>query len=524
MDEQLDGKSLSIKDYVDIIVRRRWFFMAPMFTLGLLGLVGALLWPPRYRSEALILVEQQKIPERYVTPNVVGDLQERLQSMTQQILSRTRLQRLIEQLRLYPDLRARKTMDDVVDRMRKDIEVEPIRGGKGAGEITAFRISYATRSPSLAQQVTNELTSLFIEENLQARTEQSESTTAFLESQLEQARQELAEQEKRMGEYKARYLGELPEQEQSNMQILSSLESQLQSRTTALDRAQQEKVYLESMRSEYVAMQEAAQRAEGLGPIPGAAVDPVLSDLQKQLAEAEAKYTPEHPDVVRLRQQLEQWKARHRKAEAGVGSGSRAGVGLAGKPALAEVESRLKALNVEIQSQKKEMEELSRKIREYQARLSMTPLREQQLAEVLRSYQNSKENYQSLLQKRMQSELATSLEKRQQGEQFRILDPPSLPQKPAEPNRPKIVLIGWALGLGVGAGLAALREFTDRTLHSEKEVSRHTGVPVLAGIPVLRSGQEEARRKRRLLLEVASVTVLLLISVVSGIYTALLVG
>src|SRR5581483_7951583 len=285
MDEQLDGKSLSIRDYVDIIIRRRWFLMAPTFTLGLLGLVGALLWPPKYRSEALILVEQQKIPERYVTPNVVGDLQERLQSMTQQILSRTRLQHLIEQLGLYPELRARKTMDDVVDRMRKDIEVEPIRGGKGAGEITAFRISYATRSPALAQQVTNELTSLFIEENLQARTEQSESTTAFLESQLEQARQELAEQEKRMGEYKARYLGELPEQEQSNMQILSSLESQLQSRTTALDRAQQEKVYLESMRSEYVAMQEAAQRAEGLGPIAGAAVDPVLSDLQRQLAE-----------------------------------------------------------------------------------------------------------------------------------------------------------------------------------------------------------------------------------------------
>lgn len=524
MQESFGENSLSLRDYIDILVRRRWSLMGPMFFIGLLGLAGALLWPPMYRSEAMILVEQQKIPERYVTANVVGDLQDRLQSMTQQILSRTRLQRLIDQFGLYPKLRSRKTMDDLVEQMRKDVEVEPIKAGKGGGEITAFRISYSTQSPHLAQQVTNELTSLFIGENLQARTDQSVSTTAFLESQVEQARQELAEQEKRMGEYKARYLGELPEQEQSNMQILSSLESQLQSRTTALDRAQQEKVYLESMRSEYQAMQEAAQKGDSFGSIPGAPVDPVLNDLQKQLAEAEAKYTPEHPDVVRLRQQLEQWKARHQKADAALPSGRQVGTGTAGRPALAEVESRLKALNLEIQGHKKEMEDLSKKIHEFQSRLSMTPVREQQLAEVLRNYQNSKENYQSLLQKRQQSELATNLEKRQQGEQFQIIDPASLPQKPAEPNRPKILLIGWFLGLAVGGGLCALREFTDGTLHSQKEISRYTQIPVLVEIPVLRSQREEARRKKTLVMEVAGMALLLLISLGTSAYAALFVS
>ena len=170
MDSESDEKN--IRDYIAILLRHRWSLMGPMFFIGLLCLAGALLWPPMYRSEAMILVEQQKIPERYVTANVVGDLQDRLQSMTQQILSRTRLQRLIDQFGLYPKLRSRKTMDDLVEQMRKDVEVEPIKAGKGGGEITAFRISYSTQSPHLAQQVTNELTSLFSGENLQARTDQ----------------------------------------------------------------------------------------------------------------------------------------------------------------------------------------------------------------------------------------------------------------------------------------------------------------------------------------------------------------
>src|SRR6266851_3823216 len=226
--------------------------MGPFFLLGLSGFGVALSWPTRYRSEALILVEQQKVPMQYVTPNVVTDLQDRLQSMTQQILSHTRLQKLIEQSNLYPDLRQRMNMDEIVDKMRADIRIELVQAPRRQDELTAFRIYFLYSSALVAQQVTNELTSLFIDENLQSRGQQSVGTTSFLENQLEQARQDLAQQEQHLREYKIRFIGELPEQEQSMLQMLGGLQSQLEANSSAIERSEQERIYLESMQSEYL--------------------------------------------------------------------------------------------------------------------------------------------------------------------------------------------------------------------------------------------------------------------------------
>ena len=523
MEGSFEFNELTWRDYWAMAVRRRWWLMGPTFLLGLLGVAAAHIWPELYRSEALILVEQQIVPQQYVVPNVNTSLQDRIQSMTQQILSRSRLRRLIEQYNLYTRERTRKTIDEVIDKMRERVHLELVESPGRPGELTAFRISFTSGSPRIAQQITNELTSLFIEQNLEERTQQSVSTTNFLANQLDEGRKDLAEQEEKLRGFKSRYLGQLPEQQQTNLQILSSLEAQLQASVNALERDEQERIYLESVRAGYQAMERTLGAS---GPPPQSSPEAVLRDLRKQLTELEAKYTPHHPDILKLKQEIAHWEALEQRSQAKTGGseaseGNRSGASAGADPSAIEVESRLKALALQINNHQRDIDLLRQRIREAQARLNLAPLREQQLSEITRNYENSRDYYKSLLQKKMQSELATNLEKRQQGEQFRIIDPASLPRKPAEPNRVQIVVVGWLLGLCSGVGLAALREVTDDRLRSETDVIRSTKLLVLVRLPVLRTPREEALLPWFRTLEAAGVTLLALISIGAGVYTCL---
>ena len=512
-------KALDAKAYWNIAIRRRWWALGPLFSIGAASIAVALLWPPVYRSEALIVVEQQKIPQKYVTPNVVSDLDSRLQSMTQEILSRTRLESLVKQFNLYPEERANATIDDIVDRMRADTTIQILQANPSRDDQpTAFHIYFSADNPRLAQQVNNELTSLFIEKSLETRAQQSVSTTSFLQSQLDTARKDLAQQEEQLRQYKMRYLGELPQQEQSNLQILNSLQAQMQASTDALGRAEQQRIYLQSLRSEYQAMaQSAATGGSNTIPTPGAVAEAALRDLKKQLAELQAKYTLKHPDVVRLQEQISEWEKLKKRA-ADSSNGSQAATDVVDQPALAEVDSRLKAIEAEISNDKQQADKIRKQIGEVQTRLSLTPVREQQLAEVTRNYQNSRENYQSLLDKELQSELATNLEKRQEGEQFRIIDPPSLPVKPYKPNRPLIMLGGWIIATCVGMGSASFREVTDTTLSSEEELKKEVRAPILGRIPFLYSTREWRYQKIHRVVEVAAVAILTVSSLVLTFY------
>ena len=318
-----------------------------------------------------------------------------------------------------------------------------------------------------------------------------------------------------------RYLGQLPQQEQSNLQILNSLEVQLQSITDSIGRAEQQKIYLQSLRSEYRAMGQGT--TEAAAGAAGNASDTTLKDLRKQLAELEVKYTPQHPDILRLKEHIARWESLHKSAmdtasaQGGIAEG--ATVDPPNQPALAEVESRLKAVDVEISNDKEQGEKIRKQIADLQTRLSLTPVREQQLSEVTRNYQNSREYYQSLLQKSLESELATNLEKRQQGEQFRIIDPPSLPDKPFKPNRPLILLGGWAFGLSAGLGAAALREAQQPPLRGEEEIRERTAVPILVHIPLLLTASERQSRRSSRLIEVTVVGLFALASIAVAIYT-----
>jgi succinoglycan biosynthesis transport protein ExoP len=531
IDEQLDDKpSRSLDEYWAIIRRRRWYIILPVFVIWALAWVGSWLLPSVYQSEALILVEQQKVPEQYVIPNVTVNLQDRLQSMTQQILSRTRLESVIKHFQLYPTrLSGSLTQaDDPVEQMRKDIAIELVEAPGRAGQLTAFKIRYSADSPRLAQQVNSELTSLFIDENLKSQQQLSESTTAFLQTQLAEARTKLEEQEAKVRAFKANHFGNLPNQVETNVQILSGLQGQLQSTQRALDGANQQRLYLESVQQEY----QSAQASSDSGNSDEVSADTLNGDLldaRKRLQEARLRYTEEHPDVVKLKDRvakLEKLKD-EKDSESGLNadtskSTSEADPGAATEAqhgstsALMQIQSQLKANRLEIQNYQQRERKIESDIGMYQARLNLTPATEQDLADISRGYEESKSNYNSLLQKQNQSQLATSLEQRQQGEQFRILDPPSLPPRPSSPNHLVISIAGLIIGLAAGAGLTALLEMTNVRVRQEKDLEDVIPLKVLVGIPHLGVPGEDVARTRSRRIELGAAVVIALLVLVGN--------
>jgi succinoglycan biosynthesis transport protein ExoP len=512
--EERPEENVGLEQYLAIAQRRRWHFLIPLF-LGWL-IVWGISWvlPSVYRSGTLILVEQPTVPSQYVVPNIATDnLQERLQSITQQILSRTRLMRIIESQHLYAGGGQQLTQDEAVEQMRKDIEIELVHD---RDQLTAFNVYYSAYDPRVAQQVTKELTSLFISENLEARQEQSENTTQFLESHLEDARKSLSGQEEKLREFKDQHLGDLPGQLQSNLQILGGLQTQLGGEQDALNRAKQQNVYLESLLEQYRSVQRSNKSVEG-GSIGLPALEQELDRLRARLTDLSSHYTERHPDVRKVKEQIAKAetlkqeiiqdlkaKAAAPEAEQNSTTGLESNAGTKEMAPMAELESQLKVNRIEIATREHSLEELKGKIAEYQARLNREPVREQQLADLTRNYDQTRSDYDTLLKKRNDSELATSLERRQQGEHFRILDPPSLPVKPHSPDRLKLSCIGLLVGLVLGAGVSTAAEMIDDRLHGEKELKQILPVEVISEIPNITTAREEKKRQKIAVLEWAA--------------------
>src|SRR5580698_993290 len=299
--EDQGGEGLDVQRYQGIVKRRHLHFLIPLLIGWAVVWSASWLLQPRYQSSTLILVEQPTMPKDYVTPNVNDDLQERLQSITQQILSRTRLLHIIDQFSLYGGEHAQQSPDEKVERMRKDINIELVRDARNM--ITAFNVYYTSRDPHLAQQVTSELTNLFINENLEVRQQQSEDTTQFLENQLESARKDLADQEDRIRQFKGQHVGEMPGQLSSNLAILQGLQSQLQTAEESLNSARQQRVYLQSLADQYRSLQGPVKSSDGT-PVGLPAIDQQLQKLRAQLADLSSRYTDQHPDVRKLKEEI----------------------------------------------------------------------------------------------------------------------------------------------------------------------------------------------------------------------------
>ena len=510
--EEQSSEGFDLQRYLGIVRRRHLLFLIPLF-LGWAVVWGAS-WvlPPRYQSTTLILVEQPTMPKDYVTPNVNDDLQERMQSITQQILSRTRLLHIIDQLNLYAGDHSQPSPDQTVERMRKDIDIELVRDAHN--QITAFNVSYSSRDPHLAQRVTSELTNLFINENLEVRQQQSEGTTKFLEDQLETARKTLADQEEKIRQFKGQHVGELPTQVGSNLQILAGLQSQLQNDEDALNTAKQQRVYLETLLNQYRSLQ-GAPKSSGSGATANVglpAIDEELEKLRAQLADLRSHYTDRHPDVRKLKQQIaDTEKTRDQiladlKAKAAAPTDPETATTTADPPTLADASSpmvqlqgQMQSNRVEIANRERAVADLKNKVIDYQARLNQEPVREQQLADLTRGYEQSKANYDDLLKKKNESAMATSMELLQQGERFRIIDPPSLPGKPEFPNRLKFCGIGLGIGLALGVVVAGAFEMMDDRIHDEKELQKLLPVAVISEIPTVVVASD-VRRDRRMAL------------------------
>jgi succinoglycan biosynthesis transport protein ExoP len=512
--------------------RRRWWFLSPLFLCWLAVWGVSWLLPTKYESEATILVEQQKVPEHFVTPNVTVNLQDRLQSMTQQILSRTRLQKTIDDFHLYSPaggLGRLLQSGDSVEQLRKDIKIELVQAGPSPGrpsDLTAFKIHYSGSSPIRAQQVNSELTTLFIDENVRSVQQSSEDTTTFLASQLGDARVKLEEQEAKVKAFKVSHLGELPSQLESNVGILSGLQVQLESVLRALDNARQQKLYLESQLQQFQSAK-AALVGSGDATSPET-VERELFVLRQRLADERSRHTDEYPEIIAIKQKIAEAEklkkemdveiAANEKASAAENSGLTDGLSSSYSSPLMQLRSQLKANALEIQNYQQRGRSIESEMAAYKARLNITPETEQELADISRGYEESKANYASLLQKQNQSQLATSLSQRQQGEQFRVLDPPSLPEKPATPNHLLWSLGGLAFGGIVGVGLILFQELTNVRVRQEKDLSELVPARVLVCIPHLGTPEEAqfavASRRR----QVAAAVAMVLLMVAGNFY------
>jgi polysaccharide chain length determinant protein (PEP-CTERM system associated) len=518
--EEQDAERSDVERFFEIVRRRHLHFLIPFFLTWLI--VWGLTWvlPRFYKSSTQILVEQPTMPSNYVSPNVNDNVQARLQSITQQILSRTRLILIMNKLNLYGGGAQNAADDDSrVASMRKDISIDLVRDARNS-EITAFKVSYSARDPRIAQQVTTELTNLFINENSRVREQESEDTTKFIEDQLEAARVQLSAQEAKVKAFEGQHEGVLPSQQTSNLQILGGLQSQLQNEQDSLSQSKQQKIYLQALIDQNRAAS-GAVRADGT-PTGLAEVNQQLEKLRTQLVDLSSRYTDQYPDVVKLKEQIakterlrDELRAAPKKPADETSVTSRDIDGLGPNSTLAQLQGQFKANQAEITNREHRVEELQQRINEYQGRLNAAPSTEQQLDEVTRGYDQSKAIYDELLKKKNSSVMATSMEQLQQGEHFTVLDPPSLPNKPDFPNKLKFCGIGLALGLLIGVVAAGGFEFADDRLHSDSDLRDMLPMAILSEVPEVLQPGDEARGKRRLALSWA-VSAVVVVAIVAG--------
>ncbi len=512
--------SETLDKFIGIALRRRWWFLIAASVVAIGAVVVSFFLPNRFKSEATILVQQQQVPERYVVPNSTTNLDQALEAMTQDVLSRTRLLQIVSDFGLYPEQKKRLSAEQLVDLMRTDIEIEPLESKnmdptKGPN---AFKISYIGRSPDAAEQVTSRLTSLFINEDLKTQQQRDVSTTNFLQSQLITAQADLDKKEQRLRDFKMANLGELPEQQQGNLQILDGLQMQLQNTNSALARANEQHAYLESLLGQYRNLTVAT------GASPGAVASPIeiaqaqLAHLRSERATLLGSYSPEYPDVKKIDSEIVENEALLARLEKSTSTAQRADASSSTAPStsvttdntIAQLNSQLKQNQLEITNDTAQIKQIQTQVEEYQHRLNLTPVREQQLTDILRGYDLAKKNYDDLYSKKTQSALATDLQIDQQGEQFRLIDPPNLPTKPFTPNRLKIALGGIAAGLALGAGLAFLMEMKDASLHSEKELRARFVLPIVMGVPLFVSKREKRMRSIKAVMQWCAGTILVL--------------
>jgi len=531
-------KQSALDTVLAIWSRRKWLailaFAAPLAA----GVSLIIFMPNIYRSAATVLVDRQQVPESFVRSTVTSALETRLQTISQEVLSRSRLEALINRFNLYAELRKEATLEEAIGRMRGDIKLElksaELRGLREA--TVAFTISYQGREPTTVALVANTLASFYNEANMKARERQASSTAEFLKAQLAETKKRLDEQEERVSGFKRRHLGELPQQMETNLATLDRLHAQLRQNADSQTRAAERRQALSSQLAEVESFPAYAPLAGPVAGLPALGVaeptrlEQELAQKKKDLETARSQFTDRYPDVVKLAAEVaaleREFAAAKARAPKPAANPTTAAASSPPPPPVSPVTPyvlRLKEALSEVQTELKVLKTEEGRLREgigtYQQRVDNVPRREQEFKELSRDYESTRELYASLLKRYEEAQLAESMEQRQQGEQFRVLDPAVPNTQPAAPNRVRLLLMTLAAAVGVAVGAVVLRENIDTSFHGVDELRAFTEVPVLVSIPRIVTRTDLSRRGWRMRLA-ASAALVGLVAIVGLAYIA----
>jgi polysaccharide chain length determinant protein (PEP-CTERM system associated) len=490
----LGHRVMAADEYIRMLRRHYLLLIIPAVLVCAGAYIVSLQIADRYVSQTQVLIEGQRVPESFVKSVVTGEPGDRLASMKEQILSRTRLQPIVERFDLFNGPSA--TIDTRVAQLQAAIRVEAMQAMEQtrSSQLPGFRIIVTMQDAHLAQQICSELTTMFINQNLQSREQQGESTTDFLVKELEDAKQRMNDQDSKLAEFKRKYLGSLPDEQGTNMNLLTGLSTQLDTVNQSLEREQQNKTFTEALLAQEITAWKASQQS-GTGPI----VNPLtleddLKRAQQELAQLQTKYQDGWPALDHKKQEIQDLKQKIAAAETARNNPTNkttqavvtAPTGSSLEPTnIQQTRAALNGINLSIQEKIKQQQTINERIRTYEGRLQISPLVEQQYKELTRDFATATQSYNELLKKHDESAMAVELERRQQGEQFKILDAANYPAFPSYPNRLLFAGGGLAGGLAVGLGLILLLEMRDKSIRTETDIQLFLKMPTLTMVPTI---------------------------------------
>lgn len=569
----MEEQTKSLSDYIDSFRRRRTMVLSIAASLFVISVIAALLWPPVFRSTATILIEEQEIPPELVRSTITSYATQRIQTISQTVMTRANLMQIVEKYDLYHDKRRSETTEEILERIRKDVKVEMInadvidpRSGRPTPATIAFTLSFDGEGAEVTQKVASELTTLFLNENLKNRTEKAAETYTFLSSEADKLREHITELETQLAAFKEKNAGRLPELAAFNMQLRERTESELRDIENQLRSIDDRKFYLEGQLASI----------NPLTPTVGAegqqVLDPVtqLKTLRSQYISASAKYAPDHPDVIRLKREIEglekkigsvnssteqakelaalrvelaaakeKYSADHPdvirltksiaaqeaalKQKKTSSSESEVAKENPDNPAYITLQAQLDGFKSQTQALIAQREALKAKLFEYEKRLQQTPEVERKWLTLNRDYENSVRRYQEIKQKQNEAQVGQELEKERKGERFSLIDPPQFPEKPIKPNRPVIIIMGFLLAIGGGMGYAAVAESMDSSVRGLRGVNGLLGAPPLSIIPYMLNSEDiiKAEKNKKILITVFFGSFILIILLIHFLWTPL---
>ncbi len=558
MEEDVKG----LRDYLAILDRRKKQLILPALLILIAATIVAFALPAIYRSEATILIEQQEIPQDLVRSTVTSYAGERIQVISQRVMTRENLGRIIKDYGLYKDERAKSSLTELVDKLRENILLEMVsadvvdpHSGRPTTATIAFKLAFSDKSPQLAQKVTNELVSLYLDENLKRRTQSALETSGFLAAESGKLQEQVAKLEESLASFKENNINNLPEQQQLNIQLMERAERELQENDQRTRTLEERKIYLNSelaqmsptsdlyssqgkrvlsaedrlqaLQAEYIGVAsrysddhpdliKMRREISALEQETGTGADPnelrrQLKDLKSEMAALRKRYSPQHPDVKKLQRSIEAAEDSLKKSRKSSHSPRTSPVQRPDNPAYIQLQAQLSAANSELKSIRQTREEIKEKVADFEARLMKSPQVEREYRTLARDYENALLKYKEVRAKQLEAELAESLERESKGERFSLIEPALLPEKPAKPNRVAILFLGFVFSMAGGVGTVVVAESMSDSIKDTQSLIATTGMPPLVVVPYIESAEDRAKRRNARI-----ITVLVLLALIIG--------